>query len=129
MCCSDCKCAPSESGPSAAISLSLPKRSGTSKSGESAPLWSTSSPSYGATTGSSTGADAAENTGGLASSSSSVRNAKCDQPVDALRGGVCCRDLKGSDDERTLVDPDVVRDVIIGLSDGLTVSAPHPFPY
>jgi VIT1/CCC1 family predicted Fe2+/Mn2+ transporter len=34
--------------------------------------------------------------------------------------GVCCKDLKG-DDERTLIDPDVVRDVVIGLSDGLTV--------
>ncbi|KAF7798139.1 hypothetical protein EIP86_009355 [Pleurotus ostreatoroseus] len=36
------------------------------------------------------------------------------------RSGVCCKELKG-DDERTLVDPDVVRDVVIGLSDGLTV--------
>jgi len=36
------------------------------------------------------------------------------------REGVCCKELKG-DDERTLVDPDVVRDVVIGLSDGLTV--------
>ncbi|KAJ8516704.1 hypothetical protein ONZ45_g6014 [Pleurotus djamor] len=35
-------------------------------------------------------------------------------------GGVCCKELK-DDDERTLIDPDVVRDVIIGLSDGLTV--------
>ncbi|EJT96848.1 DUF125-domain-containing protein [Dacryopinax primogenitus] len=34
--------------------------------------------------------------------------------------GVCCKDLKG-EDERTLVDPDVVRDIVIGLSDGLTV--------
>ncbi|KAJ7231318.1 membrane fraction protein [Mycena rebaudengoi] len=33
--------------------------------------------------------------------------------------GVCCKELKG--DDRTLIDPDVVRDVIIGLSDGLTV--------
>ncbi|KAJ2925327.1 hypothetical protein H1R20_g11775, partial [Candolleomyces eurysporus] len=33
--------------------------------------------------------------------------------------GVCCKDL--IKDERTLIDPDVVRDVIIGLSDGLTV--------
>lgn len=33
---------------------------------------------------------------------------------------MCCKDLK-SEDERTLIDPDVVRDVIIGLSDGLTV--------
>ncbi|KAJ7230838.1 membrane fraction protein [Mycena haematopus] len=33
--------------------------------------------------------------------------------------GVCCKELKG--DERTLIDPDIVRDVVIGLSDGLTV--------
>ncbi|MBW0472947.1 hypothetical protein O181_012662 [Austropuccinia psidii MF-1] len=33
---------------------------------------------------------------------------------------ICCRDLKGQD-ERHLIDPDIVRDVIIGLSDGLTV--------
>ncbi|KAI0089461.1 membrane fraction protein [Irpex rosettiformis] len=45
--------------------------------------------------------------------------AKCDRHVPA-REGVCCKDLK-ADDERTLVDPDVVRDVVIGLSDGLTV--------
>ncbi|KAI0061226.1 DUF125-domain-containing protein [Artomyces pyxidatus] len=36
------------------------------------------------------------------------------------REGVCCKELKG-DDERILIDPDVVRDVVIGLSDGLTV--------
>ncbi|KZP21325.1 membrane fraction protein [Athelia psychrophila] len=35
-------------------------------------------------------------------------------------GGICCKELKGEDD-RTLIDPDVVRDVVIGLSDGLTV--------
>jgi len=34
--------------------------------------------------------------------------------------GICCKDLKG-DDERTLIDPDVLRDIVIGLSDGLTV--------
>jgi VIT1/CCC1 family predicted Fe2+/Mn2+ transporter len=34
--------------------------------------------------------------------------------------GICCKELK-DDDERTLVNPDVVRDVVIGLSDGLTV--------
>ncbi|CAE6419839.1 unnamed protein product [Rhizoctonia solani] len=44
---------------------------------------------------------------------------KCDRNSDA-REGVCCKELKG-DDERNLIDPDVVRDVIIGLSDGLTV--------
>lgn len=33
--------------------------------------------------------------------------------------GICCKELKG--EERTLIDPDIVRDVVIGLSDGLTV--------
>ncbi|CAE6524535.1 unnamed protein product [Rhizoctonia solani] len=42
---------------------------------------------------------------------------KCDRNT---REGVCCKELKG-DDERNLIDPDIVRDVIIGLSDGLTV--------
>ncbi|KAJ7645142.1 VIT family-domain-containing protein, partial [Mycena polygramma] len=32
---------------------------------------------------------------------------------------ICCRELKH--DDRTLIDPDIVRDVVIGLSDGLTV--------
>ncbi|KAL5520851.1 CCC1 [Sanghuangporus sanghuang] len=44
---------------------------------------------------------------------------KCDRHS-SRRDGICCKELKG-DDERSLVDPDVVRDVIIGLSDGLTV--------
>jgi len=39
---------------------------------------------------------------------------KCGRP-----DGVCCKEL--IDEERTLIDPDVVRDVVIGLSDGLTV--------
>ncbi|KAF9012011.1 VIT family-domain-containing protein [Cyathus striatus] len=33
--------------------------------------------------------------------------------------GICCKELRN--EERTLIDPDVVRDVVIGLSDGLTV--------
>ncbi|KAI0772912.1 DUF125-domain-containing protein [Trametes elegans] len=45
--------------------------------------------------------------------------AKCDRH-EPTRSGVCCKELKG-DDERTLIDPDVIRDVVIGLSDGLTV--------
>ncbi|KAI0729545.1 VIT family-domain-containing protein [Fomitopsis betulina] len=45
--------------------------------------------------------------------------AKCDRH-EPVRDGVCCKDLV-NDDERTLIDPDVVRDVVIGLSDGLTV--------
>jgi len=44
--------------------------------------------------------------------------AKCDRH--GQPGGVCCKELKGEDD-RHLVDPDIVRDVVIGLSDGLTV--------
>ncbi|KAF9224853.1 DUF125-domain-containing protein [Gyrodon lividus] len=44
--------------------------------------------------------------------------AKCDRH--GRQGGVCCKELKDEDD-RTLVDPDIVRDVVIGLSDGLTV--------
>ncbi|WWC70010.1 uncharacterized protein I206_103954 [Kwoniella pini CBS 10737] len=35
-------------------------------------------------------------------------------------GGQCCKELRG-DDERHLISPEIVRDVIIGLSDGLTV--------
>ncbi|KAF8964826.1 VIT family-domain-containing protein [Flammula alnicola] len=37
----------------------------------------------------------------------------------AREDGVCCKDL--IHETRTLVDPDIVRDVVIGLSDGLTV--------
>ncbi|KAK4688089.1 vacuolar iron transporter family protein, partial [Tremellales sp. Uapishka_1] len=49
-----------------------------------------------------------------------------DQPLGSKCGaphradGQCCKDLKG-DDERTLISPEIVRDIIIGLSDGLTV--------
>ncbi|KAH7912872.1 VIT family-domain-containing protein [Hygrophoropsis aurantiaca] len=43
---------------------------------------------------------------------------KCDKH--GRQDGICCKELK-DDDDRTLVDPDVVRDVVIGLSDGLTV--------
>ncbi|KAG8216068.1 VIT family-domain-containing protein [Butyriboletus roseoflavus] len=45
--------------------------------------------------------------------------AKCDRH--GREGGVCCKELKDDDDDRTLVNPDIVRDVVIGLSDGLTV--------
>ncbi|KAJ7050414.1 membrane fraction protein [Mycena amicta] len=44
-------------------------------------------------------------------------SARCSRHV--RPDGVCCKELKG--EERTLIDPDVVRDVVIGLSDGLTV--------
>lgn len=48
---------------------------------------------------------------------------KCDilvHPGANSRRTVCCRELKK--DERALIDPDIIRDCIIGLSDGLTVS-------
>ncbi|KAG2133803.1 VIT family-domain-containing protein [Suillus bovinus] len=44
--------------------------------------------------------------------------ARCDRN-DRL-DGICCKDLKPEDD-RTLIDPDIIRDIVIGLSDGLTV--------
>ncbi|KLO08771.1 DUF125-domain-containing protein [Schizopora paradoxa] len=44
---------------------------------------------------------------------------KCDKHSRS-RKGECCKDLKGKE-ERHLLNPDVVRDAIIGLSDGLTV--------
>ncbi|KIK52129.1 hypothetical protein GYMLUDRAFT_50080 [Collybiopsis luxurians FD-317 M1] len=53
----------------------------------------------------------------VTSESSTPLSAKCDRTSRA--DGVCCKELK--QEERTLIDPDVVRDVIIGLSDGLTV--------
>lgn len=34
---------------------------------------------------------------------------------------VCCKDLRDPASERHLIDPDVVRDLVIGLADGLTV--------
>ncbi|KAG1868370.1 VIT family-domain-containing protein [Suillus subalutaceus] len=43
---------------------------------------------------------------------------KCDRL--SRQDGICCKELKGEDD-RLLIDPDVIRDIIIGLSDGLTV--------
>ncbi|KAG2358267.1 VIT family-domain-containing protein [Suillus spraguei] len=43
---------------------------------------------------------------------------KCDRH--GRQDGICCKEFK-DDDDRTLIDTDVVRDIIIGLSDGLTV--------
>ncbi|KNZ43654.1 uncharacterized protein VP01_9g12 [Puccinia sorghi] len=45
---------------------------------------------------------------------------KCDKKSRPHDIPICCRELRG-DDERHLINPDIVRDVIIGLSDGLTV--------
>ncbi|KAK7042196.1 VIT family-domain-containing protein [Favolaschia claudopus] len=53
----------------------------------------------------------------VAPTSQPIPTARCSRHV--RPDGVCCKELKG--DERTLIDPDVIRDVVIGLSDGLTV--------
>lgn len=110
-------------GPSAPL-RSNGKKAATATSGERTRLWATreGSSQYGSTNGNG---NSTENEGLLeeeeiASSSTSVSGAppaKCEKH-NGVRG-VCCRELKR--EERHLIDPDVVRDVIIGLSDGLTV--------
>jgi len=98
---SNCQCASSSTPPSppAALRVSLPKRKQSSSQLDSnrPPLWSLHS-----------GLDG-----------DAPLPAKCDRHSNE-REGICCKELKG-DDERELIDPDIVRDVIIGLSDGLTV--------
>ncbi|KAG8711384.1 hypothetical protein FRC08_015952 [Ceratobasidium sp. 394] len=98
---SDCQCASTSAPPSppAVLRVSLPKRKTSDQQLGSSrpPIWSINS---------GDGPDA-------------PLPAKCDRHSEG-REGVCCKELKG-DDERDLIDPDIVRDVIIGLSDGLTV--------
>ncbi|KAM0749632.1 DUF125-domain-containing protein [Meredithblackwellia eburnea MCA 4105] len=86
--------------PTAAVALpSRPK----SNAPAGAPVWSLS--------------EAPQTPGGSASPQVPLAS-KCD--VHQRERTICCRDLKG-DDERSLIDPDIVRDIIIGLADGLTV--------
>ncbi|CAE7197602.1 unnamed protein product [Rhizoctonia solani] len=95
-----CQCASSSSSSSSSptvLRVALPKRQNSTDKLNKPPVWSINSSS--------------EHEPPLPS--------KCDRNSQA-RDGVCCKELKG-DDERDLIDPDVVRDVIIGLSDGLTV--------
>ncbi|PWN50802.1 membrane fraction protein [Violaceomyces palustris] len=59
------------------------------------------------------------------SSSSSLhddpsRPTECEAHKNSNARRICCRDLKPKD-QRTLIDPDLARDCIVGLSDGLTV--------
>ncbi|KWU45755.1 DUF125-domain-containing protein [Rhodotorula sp. JG-1b] len=79
--------------------VALPKRQHRQDAESSAPVWSL------------------ESTAGNGNAEVPLA-AKCD--LHNRERTVCCRDLKG-DDERHLVDPDIVRDIIIGLADGLTV--------
>ncbi|KAG8739316.1 hypothetical protein FRC10_005800, partial [Ceratobasidium sp. 414] len=106
-CCKDnnaqstCQCASSSAPPSppAVLRISLPKRktSDQQPNSDQSPIWSIN-PSGGP---------------------GAPLPSKCDRHSEG-REGVCCKELKG-DDERDLIDPDIVRDIIIGLSDGLTV--------
>lgn len=48
------------------------------------------------------------------------RVGQCARESDPDGPSICCRDLQVEDD-RNLIDPDLVRDIIIGLADGLTV--------
>ncbi|TNY23961.1 VIT family-domain-containing protein [Rhodotorula diobovata] len=95
--------APSEpvaanTAPGAASAVALPSRSKRATDGSSAPVWSLESSANG--------------------NAEVPLAAKCD--LHNRERTVCCRDLKG-DDERHLINPDIVRDCIIGLADGLTV--------
>ncbi|KAG9096054.1 hypothetical protein FRC06_009114, partial [Ceratobasidium sp. 370] len=98
---SSCQCASTSAPPSppAVLRVSLPKRkiSDQQLNSNRPPVWSINS---------SDDPDA-------------PLPSKCDRHSEG-REGVCCKELKG-DDERDLIDPDIVRDIIIGLSDGLTV--------
>lgn len=112
--CSNCNCSESQrqacsSSSSGGASVKLPPRG---ESSETTPLWSTRT---------STASNYVDGPTSAAEASSSTSSAprKCEQNH-ISRNGVCCRELKPSD-ERTLISPDTVRDIIIGLSDGLTV--------
>lgn len=50
----------------------------------------------------------------------SSENEKCAKEGSESERTVCCRELKGEDD-RTLIDPDILRDLVIGFSDGISV--------
>ncbi|CAE6524510.1 unnamed protein product [Rhizoctonia solani] len=103
-CCKDnngqstCQCASSSSSSPAIQRVALPKRQlSNDKLNNKPPVWSINS----------------------TSDQDPPLPSKCDRNSQS-REGICCKELKG-DDERNLIDPDIVRDVIIGLSDGLTV--------
>ena len=78
---------------SAAPSVPLPHRNNAADTGTSKkpPVWSIS------------------DRGPAAASVPVPLPAKCDRHVPG-RSGVCCKELK-DDDERTLIDPDIVRDM------------------
>lgn len=107
--CANCSCPPPSTDSGAAVSL--PGRGGKkpgATSNESTPLlWHTT--------------EAPTATSGARYTSTDGDD---DDIVEACptaqSGEVCCR-LINKEDERTLIDPDLARDCIVGLSDGLTV--------
>ncbi|PWN21120.1 DUF125-domain-containing protein [Microstroma glucosiphilum] len=115
MTCEDCACSQACGSAPSAI---LPHKPAAQKASESSPLWSTIP-----------ARDSNDQTYGSVSSTEPMPSSTDRLPLTApgrcegnnvFRGGVCCRELKASD-QRRLINPDLVRDVIIGLSDGLTV--------
>ncbi|ORY26178.1 VIT family-domain-containing protein [Naematelia encephala] len=108
-CCGSGKCCQrpeNQQSPPAPTSVALPSRS-TPKPATTEPVWAVEPPA-------ATRDAQLENILG----DSEPLVSKCG--ADARANGQCCRDLKG-EDERHLIPPEIVRDVIIGLSDGLTV--------
>lgn len=136
--CANCTCQGNTSGCTSLVaangsSVALPgKRRSPGAEGERARLWSASPAAESgsgskqagkaADYGSMHGAEVTDQTRALLTTeehtSSDAPLGKCEKH-NGVRG-VCCRDLKHGQD-RHLIDPDIVRDVIIGLSDGLTV--------
>jgi len=91
------------SGEAPTASVKLPKRDASSRDPDTAPVWPL---------------ERHESTVNAAGNAQPPLSTLCD--VHKRPDFVCCRELKG-DDERDLVDPAVVRDLIVGLADGLTV--------
>lgn len=116
MTCEGCTCS---QACGSATSNTLRHKSTAKNGGESRPLWSTT-PAKGSNDQAYGSVSSMEPIGSSTSGAPAVAPERCESN-NVFRGGVCCRELKASD-QRRLVDPDMVRDVIIGLSDGLTVS-------
>ena len=86
-------------------SVKLPKRDHSTRDADAAPVWSL---------------ERHESTVNAAGNAQPPLSTLCD--VHKRPDFICCRELKG-DDERDLVDPAVVRDLIVGLADGCVVRA------
>ena len=106
---------------SSAPSVPLPRKdrrqnatSETTLTGSQPPIWTVTSPSSSEADGNDYGGGdgGGVNGNGVGGSVGGLETpllAKCDRHS-TRRDGVCCKELKG-EDERSLVDPDVVRDV------------------